>query len=953
MAGEPKAQILRRPGARRRSLLSLCSLAAFATALLGAGATARSIDKLAIVSERLETLLQSPAPTDSLVSVVVLFERESANSPALSSPLPKQMSERRAAVLERLQEYHSAAEERTITAATSIPGITVQRRFWIARAALLSAPVSALRELSQVDGIARVIENVSLSYDEPVEFRAGDVADITNYEGGARLELVRLSVPTLWSQGITGAGRVVASFDTGVDGLHPALKSKYLGATIGAGAFFAPNSSATTPFDNIGHGTHTMGLMVGHNAADTFGVAPGASWICGAVVDQGNSLNGTLADILAAFQWALNPDGNPATTSDVPDVILNSWGIPVGLFGPCDDTFWEVIDNAEAAGIVTIFAAGNEGPKSYTVRSPANRIASPLNSFSVGAIDNGSLQVADFSSRGPSTCDSSTIKPEVVAPGILIYSSDKNGTYAFRSGTSMAAPYIAGMVALLRQYNPNATVAQIKSAIIGSCADLGVAGEDNAYGHGLPDAARALQLLPSPAMPPLLVTGVTTRSGQPPTPGTVSEIVVHVQAPIGAYDSLYAVLRGFNNLNARIVQDTAVLFFSPSTGAGQNLRPFAIEIADSAQHGDVQSFTLEYRRPVGGKSSVIVDVTVGVPPPGSLFTHTTPSLEFTVSDFAQFGLGLYSAYPAGGAGLRYRGGKNLLYESGIVVGRSALQLSGSIRDSLGVSYHSDFRPYQSLKVTLPGGAETRSEAAYRDIASQITIPVTVKQRTRAWDIPGEDGFVIIEFTLYNHDLSPLSNLRFGWFNDFDLSVDALDEVFFDPGLQLLAQTGGGRAVGVVALTPLTGALARTNTNGKTPFTKTDKYNALLIDSLELDPAQFADRYLQLNFGPFTMQPFDSQTVALALVVGETLDEVAANAHSARLRYLTPTDVGDDISDGALPDNFSLSQNYPNPFNPSTTIDFTLPRAATVSLRVYNTLGQTVATLTEGNLPAGP
>ena len=114
------------------------------------------------------------------------------------------------------------------------------------------------------------------------------------------------------------------------------------------------------------------------------------------------------------------------TTSDVPDVILNSWGVPRGLFIPCSQTFWEVIDNVEAAGIVTVFAAGNEGPNPQTMRDPADRAATPLNSFSVGAVDNNKV-IGDFSSRGPSSCDTTQIKPEVVAPGVLVRSSSKDG----------------------------------------------------------------------------------------------------------------------------------------------------------------------------------------------------------------------------------------------------------------------------------------------------------------------------------------------------------------------------------------------------------------------------------------------------------------------------------------------------------------------------------------------
>lgn len=300
-----------------------------------------------------------------------------------------------------------------------------------------------------------------------------------------------LNVPYLWNKGYNGKGRLVCSFDTGVEKDHPALSSKWRGNHAPASsAWFSNATTNTIPIDRSGHGTHTMGIMVGASVTDTFGVAPGAEWITAGVIDQGRSLSATISDILQAFEWTLNPDGDTSTTDDVPDVISNSWGIRKGLFAPCDETFNVVIDNVEAAGIVVVFAAGNEGPGTRTLRSPADRASTPINCFAVGAVDN-SKTIWYKSSRGPSSCNRE-IKPEVVAPGVCIWSLYKGGGYEYMSGTSMAVPYIAGLAVLYRQYDPDASVEVIKNAIINSCTDLGSPGEDNTYGYGLPDASRLL-----------------------------------------------------------------------------------------------------------------------------------------------------------------------------------------------------------------------------------------------------------------------------------------------------------------------------------------------------------------------------------------------------------------------------------------------------------------------------
>ncbi len=961
-------QTVNRTGQRRSEYWISGTLALALVIALGSASLARTIpDRLSIISPAARAALTAP-PTSNPVSGQIsqsgglsldalVFFREPLNHGPLSSisRMPKNMSSRRRLVLNKLQSFHSSREEQTLNTIKSLPGVEIVRRHWVTRSVLLRAPVETLANIAELDGVSRVVENVRLEYVAPVSNKPAPAS----LSAGVSSALQTLSVPQLWAQGITGKGRIVASFDTGVEGTHPALASNYHGANASAqSSFFAPNSTDTLPFDNVGHGSHTMGIMVGNTPTDSFGVAPGAEWINAAVIDQGNSLNGTLSDILAAFEWALDPDGNPNTTSDMPDVILNSWGLPVGLLGPCDNTFWDAIDNVEQAGIVTIFAAGNEGPTPFTIRSPANRIASPLNSFAIGAIDQNTMLVADFSSRGPSTCDSVTIKPEVVAPGVDIYSADKGGGYRLRSGTSMAAPFIAGMVALMRQYNPDATVAQIKQAIIGSAVDLGPAGNDNSYGHGFPDAVRALALIPPPSMPQVSVTSIAVDGDGVASPGEMANLTIYLQTPIGSYDTLRGTLRSTDEGRVSVVVDTALLTFSPATGAGISLSSFVVHVADSLIHGATQTLTLDYYNSFGGVGSVSFELTIGVPPLGEMYTHTTSALQFTVSDFAQFGLGAGSSYQAGGVGLRFGGGMNLLYESGIVVGRNTLQLASSVRDSNAVSFYSDFASTQPLTISLGSEGASVSESEYTDRFGLIPLPVMIKQRTETFTTLADAGYAIIEFSLLNPTLEPMTDLRFGYFNDFDLGTDPSgDNLNYDPGLNMLYQYRNGVAVGIVALSQSSGALSgrntATNTATKVGFTQTQLYSMLTTDSLALDNSGSDDYFMQVNFGPFNLAPQDSAQVALALVVGADLNELADNAVKARNRFLRPTGIDDDENGlSTLPEKFELAQNYPNPFNPSTTIEFAAPRVENAQVAVYNVLGQQVTEIFDGQTEVG-
>ena len=142
--------------------------------------------------------------------------------------------------------------------------------------------------------------------------------------------------------------------------------------------------------------------------------------------------------------------------------MQNSWGISEEFgydYEDCDDRWWAVIDHCEAAGVITIWSAGNEGPGAATLRSPADRVTTPTNTYSVGAVDATNYEypypIAVWSSRGPFGCNSFIKKPEVAAPGVAVYSCIPDGGYSEDySGTSMAGPHVAGVVALMWSANP-------------------------------------------------------------------------------------------------------------------------------------------------------------------------------------------------------------------------------------------------------------------------------------------------------------------------------------------------------------------------------------------------------------------------------------------------------------------------------------------------------------------
>jgi bacillopeptidase F len=269
----------------------------------------------------------------------------------------------------------------------------------------------------------------------------------------------------MWALGYTGRGRIVYDYDTGVWPTHPAFADRFLGHRFPMEqcwyGFFSD-----VPNGNISdHGTHTLGTMAGlvEETQDTIGVAFGAYWIANDFVTSTVAALPPLTDMIGAFEWALNPDGDAATTDDIPDVINNSWrwrDDPDTV--QCAGFIVNLMNAIEAAGIANIFSGGNSGPNNSTVNAPQRINTSEINTFSVGSINANAAYpypISNFSTHGPTQCDytgslSLEIHPEVVAPGQNVRSAWGFDEFNTISGTSMAAPHVSGAILLLKEAFP-------------------------------------------------------------------------------------------------------------------------------------------------------------------------------------------------------------------------------------------------------------------------------------------------------------------------------------------------------------------------------------------------------------------------------------------------------------------------------------------------------------------
>jgi subtilisin family serine protease len=436
------------------------------------------------IKPELYSVLQNANPDEEIQIIVTLADQV---DPKNFKDKDKKL--RRSRLLKALKNK-AEKTQKNLTNYLKLNRVNKIKSFWVFNG--LAATVKA----RMITKIALLADVESVSLDATITLPEPQTSADTGPTGW-NISMIR--APELWALGFNGDGVVVASMDTGVDATHPDLASRWRG---GSNSWFDPHGEHATPYDYSGHGTGVMGVLVGADSGGTaIGVAPGAQWISVKLfADSGFS---NYSKIHAGFQWLLDPDGD-SETDDAPDVVNNSWGFP-DQRGNCINEFQTDIETLKTAGIAVVFSAGNEGPQTSTDESPANN----PNGFAAGAVDINET-IAIFSAHGPSACDQ-TIFPEVVAPGVNIYTADLGNYYWEPSGTSFAAPHVSGAMGLLMSIYPTLSISEIEAAITASAVDLGETGLDNTYGYGLLDVMAAYNLLgQSYSQPPHTMNDIVT-----------------------------------------------------------------------------------------------------------------------------------------------------------------------------------------------------------------------------------------------------------------------------------------------------------------------------------------------------------------------------------------------------------------------------------------------------------
>ena len=346
---------------------------------------------------------------------------------------------------------------------SAFPAVSVKHAYKLVNAVAVTAPAEVIPKLARLSGVVRIEPDfqVQIALDTAVQV---------------------INVDKVWADyGIYGENQTIAILDTGIWPEHPDFEGKIVGW-----ADFV--NSGSDPYDDNGHGTMVASIAAGSGAGKngTYkGVAYMAKIVAVKVLDEKG--RGYVTNIIAGLEWV-------AENKNVYNITVTN--LSLGSIGPSDgkDVLSLACNQLVDEGIVVVVAAGNFGPKPYTVGTPA----AAEKVIAVGAVDRAT-NIASFSSRGPTLDD--RFKPDICAVGVSImagslpyfkYPEKEWIIYRAVSGTSAAAPMIAGAAALIRQAHPEWSPEKVKAALLTRAVQK-EGGVNNNYGYGVADVFEALK----------------------------------------------------------------------------------------------------------------------------------------------------------------------------------------------------------------------------------------------------------------------------------------------------------------------------------------------------------------------------------------------------------------------------------------------------------------------------
>jgi serine protease AprX len=411
------------------------------------------------------------------------------------------------------------------------------RAYWVANLIAVAGDRTVVEALAVRSDVARLEPDRTFRVPlEPSQAPASQVPQTVEWN------LSWVHAPDLWALGDTGQNRVYADADTGFQWDHPALQNQYRGwdgttadhnynwwdaihGDLSGNGSNPCGYNLQAPCDDYGHGTHTLGIGIGDDGgANQVGMAPGARWIGCRNMEEGVGRPETYIECMQFFLAPTDLNGQNPDPDLRPDAVGNSYSCPPSeLCSP--HSLQTALENLRTAGVFMSVSAGNGGSACSTISDPP---ALEDSAITIGASGDHTNTIASYSSRGPVTVDGSNRrKPDLVAPGSNVRSSYPDNLYVSLSGTSMAAPHVAGAVVLLWSAFPSlrGQVDYTESVLEQTAGHLttsqGCGGDgsgdvpNNVYGYGQLDVLAAYNFLLRASTPTATITATPTETRTP------------------------------------------------------------------------------------------------------------------------------------------------------------------------------------------------------------------------------------------------------------------------------------------------------------------------------------------------------------------------------------------------------------------------------------------------------
>ncbi|MEO0081775.1 MAG: S8 family serine peptidase [candidate division WOR-3 bacterium] len=822
------------------------------------------------------------------------------------------------------------------------------RSFWLESRIALSATPAVIRALAAREDVDYVIDDFTVTLEA-----APSVTTVTDVTDMQQWNITKVSAPDCWAAGYNGAGVVVGNIDTGVYVSHSVFGSRWRSTN----GWFDGVNGQTSPYDDYGHGTHTMGTAVG---ALGYGVAPGATFICAKAFNSQGS--GQSSWISACLDWMAG--------TGKPDVCFNSWGT-----SDRTSTYWfNSFNNLRSLGIVCVASIGNAGPSGSTSLPPGSY---PI-CIGVGATTSSDA-IASYSSRGPAPNQSpwtdtqywprpdwNLINPGIAAPGSGVVSSLPNGGYGSMDGTSMACPHVGGAAAILLQKKPTLTHNEI-FVLLTENADKPSGGgpyPNNNYGWGRLNCKAALDAVTPSNKPNLVltrtaVTGDNNGNGRF-DPGETGNLITYIRN---------ASTVGATAVSGRLRTSSSYLTITDSTANYGNIAgndsannlsdPFRLSVSSGCPQGHTAAMTL-FLSCAESSFTRSFNLVIGEPPVQGqlLMDHDTGYCKLTVSCQGSIG---YDLPPAdAGSGFCYpKTGSSQLFYGSFAVGNSANYVADRhFSNPASGTPNTDLVPVDSLRpVSPPSAGDEHFRGSYSDAGHPSAKGLTITQNSYQVAAPGYDDFVVLVFDIQNNGASAVNGLYTGVFADFDIgsaptanicSSDVARRFTF-----MRQSSSANPTVGVKILDPHSYANLAAIDHARyvypdSAMTDGMKWRFLNATINQPNSNRAYDWSLCTSVGPFDLPAGARQRVAFAFCGGTSTSQARAHADSAQSWYDNTIGSAEPQQPVAL----RCLRVEPNPFSGHAEIHYQLNQAGRVRISAIDVAGREVACLADEVRPAG-